>query len=255
MSAHLWLPRASLCRPLVFLVTVSFLGCNDPPATLEEVVERNTEAAGGRAALEAVHSIQVDLHIVDPGFAVDGVYRAIRPGQMRIDVMSDGKHVFTEALNSSRAWQWKGKGAPVGASSTAAAALQHGVELPGKLFGLHEARPRGHQLDLVGRETVDGIDYNVLRLTFSDGYTTFLYVDPGTWLITRRRDRRPLHPDVDPTPTTIESRYSDFRRIAGVQFSFANTDVDLATGKVLETTTVKSILVNPAVAEVIFETL
>ena len=255
MSLSPWAPRAWLCRALAVLAAASLLGCSRAPATLEEVIERNTEATGGRAAIEAVQSIRVDLHIVDPGFSVDGVYQAVRPGKMRIDVMSGGKHVFMEAFNGVRAWQWEGKGEAIVASQTAAAALQHGVELPGKLFGLHEARQRGHKIDLTGRETMDGVNYYILRLIFADGYATSLYVDPGTWLITRRRDVRPLHADVNPTPTTIETRYADFRRIAGVLFAFANTDVDLATGKVLETTTVKSLLVNPAVAEAIFERL
>jgi hypothetical protein len=129
------------------------------------------------------------------------------------------------------------------------------VELPGKLFGLHEMKQRGHKIDLVGRETVDGIDYYVLRLTFGDGYTTSLYVDPQSWLITRRRDVRPLHVDVDPTPTTIEQRISDFREIAGVRFAFASTEIDLKTGKQLESTKVGSIKVNPPIDESIFKKL
>jgi hypothetical protein len=52
-------------------------------------------------------------------------------------------------------------------------------------------------------------DY-LLQPTLGDGYVTTLYVDPNSWLITRRRDVRPLHVDVDPTPTTIEQRMSDF---------------------------------------------
>src|ERR687892_2365015 len=74
--------------------------------------------------------------------------------------------------------------------------------LLGKLFGLHELQRRGHRVDLTGRERIDGIDYCALRITLNDGYTTTLYVDPKSWLVTRRRDFRPLHVDVDPTPTT-----------------------------------------------------
>lgn len=256
MSLYLWPPlNVFLWRALLLLATTGFCACSRQPLSLEDVVARNTEATGGRTAIEAVHSIQVDLHIVDPGFAVDGVYRAMRPGKMRIDVASDGKHVFTEAFNGRRAWQWEGRGDSVAATATAAGALQHGVEMPGKILGLHEVQQRGHKLALRGREAVDGVDYYVLRLTFADGYTTSLYVDPRTWLITRRRDVRPLHPDVDPTPATIESRYSDFRRISGVQFSFAGEDVDLATGKVLETTTVKSLQINSAFPETVFDVL
>ena len=223
--------------------------------TVDDVIERNTSAMGGRAAIEAIHSIEINLHITDPGFEVDGIYHAARPGRMRIDVQAGGKQVFTEAFDGQQGWQSHDQSEPEPASPKAAAALRHGVELPGKLFVLHEMKQRGHKIDLVGRETVDGIDYYVLRLTFGDGYTTSLYVDPQSWLITRRRDVRPLHVDVDPTPTTIEQRISDFREIAGVRFAFASTEIDLKTGKQLESTKVGSIKVNPPIDESIFKKL
>ena len=232
------------------------LGCNRHPLTVDDVIERNTRAMGGRAAIEAIHSIEIDLHIVDPGFEVDGIYRATRPGRMRIDVHASGKHVFTEAFDGQRGWQWQGESKDQQeVSAKATAALRHGVELPGKLFGLHELKQRGHRFELVGREKIDGIDYYVLRLTFGDGYTTGVYVDPDNWLITRRRDVRPLHVDVDPTPTTIEQRGSDFREVSGVQFAFASTEIDLKTGKELERAKISHIKVNPPLDESIFTKL
>jgi hypothetical protein len=233
----------------------ALLGCNRPSLTVDDVIERNTKAMGGRAALEAVHSIEVNLHIVDPDFEVDGIYHAARPGRMRIDVQAGGKHVFTEAFDGDRGWEWTDKGDPKLASEKAARALRHGVELPGKLFGLHEIKRRGHRIELLPREKIDGIDYHVLRLTLSDGYVTTLYVDPNSWLITRRRDVRPLHVDIDPTPTTIEQRSSDFREVSGVQFAFASTETDLKTGKQLESSKISSVKVNPPLDQSIFEKL
>jgi hypothetical protein len=229
-------------------------GCEPAPLTVDQVIERNAQAVGGRAASEAVKSIEVDLHIVDPDFEVDGRYRAARPGRMRIDVIAGGKHVFTEAFDGDRGWQWKGT-AVEEASPKAIAALRHGVELPGKVFGLHELRQRGHRVDLAKREAIDGTNYYALRITLSDGYITTLYVDPSSWLITRRRDVRPLHVDVDPTPAIIESRFSDFRRVNGVLFAFVSVDTDLATHKLLETTTVRSVKVNPHLDPAIFSAL
>lgn len=223
--------------------------------TLDQLIDRNVQAQGGRAAIEAVQSIKLALRIVDPDFEVDAIYYAARPGRMRIDITAEGKSVYVEAFNGSRAWQWKGKGEPIEESETATGALRHGIELPGKLFGLHEAQGRGNELGLLGRESIDGIDYYVLRLTFSDGANTTLYLDPGTWLITRRRDLRPLHPDRDPTPTTIETKMTDFRKVAKLVFSFASTDTDMKTGKVLEKVTVRDVKLNQPVPEGFFDTL
>jgi len=239
----------------VAVVTASF-GCSRSPTTVDEVIERHTKAMGGRAAIEAIQSIEIDLHITDPKFAVDGSYFAARPGKMRIDVNAGGEHVFTEAFDGQKGWQWEGKGtAQKVATEKATPALRHGVELPGKLFGLHELKRRGHRIELDRREKIDGINYYVLRLTLSDGYLTTLYVDPKNWLVTRRRDVRPLHVDVDPTPTTIEQRNSDFRTIGGVQFAFASSETDLQSGKVLETAVIRGVKINPALVSSFFERL
>jgi len=235
------------------LATASF-GCSRSATTVDEVIERHTKAMGGRAAIEAIQSIEFDLHITDPKFEVDGTYFAARPGKMRIDVNAGGDHVFTEAFDGQKGWEGKGTSQKP-ATEKATAALQHGLELPGKLFGLHELKARGHRIELAEREKIDGISYYVLRLTLNDGYATTLYVDPNSWLITRRRDVRPLHVDVDPTPTTIEQRSSDFRTISGVQFAFASSETDLQNGKVLETTVVRGVKINPPLAPFIFEKL
>jgi hypothetical protein len=237
------------CKALLALPLIALLpACDRAPKTVDELIDRNTQAMGGRQAIEAVQAIAVDLHIVDPGFTADGSYRAARPGRMRIDVKVENKHVFTEAFDGERGWEWKGEGtATAETSAKATAALRHGIELPGHLYGLHELRQRGHRLELIGRQKIDEIEYYALRLTLNDGYNTTLYLDPKSWLITRRRDVRPLHVDIDPTPTTIEQRLSDFRRVAGVWFSFANTETDLKTGKLLETTTARTITVNPRI--------
>lgn len=242
----------------LFLLTVGFgaalAGGKPHSLRIDEIIRRNTEAMGGRAAIEAVQSVEVDLHVSNLKFEVDGVYRAARPGRMRIDITAGGKHVFTEAFDGERGWQWDGK-EKKNAGPTASGALRHGVELPGNLFGLHELRLRGHRVELIGREKIDGVDYYALRVTLADGFETSLFLDPETWRITRRRDVRALHPDLDPTLTTIEARKSDFRQIDGVWFSFKSEDVDLKTGKVIESTNVKEIRVNPVIDVALFHML
>jgi hypothetical protein len=246
------------CKILLVLLPAIFVsGCHEQSdsLSLDEIIERNTDAIGGRAAIEAVQSIQIELHIKDPSFEVDGTYYATRPGKMRIDVSAEGKHVFTEAFDGQSGWQWEGKGEQKPATEKATAALRHGVELPGKLFGLHELKARGHRMKSIGREQIDGVNYYALQLILNDGYAVSLYVDPDTWLVTRRRDVRPLHVDMDPTPTTIEQVSSDFRDVNGVKFPFGTIEIDLKTGKLLESTITKSVKINPSLPPTLFDTL
>ena len=173
--------------------------------------------------------------------------------EVRIDVFYQGKRVYTEAYDGSNAWQQKGDGQPVEDSgATGAATLWHGTVLPGKLFGLHEAQRFASTLELQGRESIDGLNYYVLKLTLKDGFVTYLYLNPDTWMIERTREFRALHPDIDQAQEWTESRFSDFRMVDGVMRSFSSSHVDLKTGAVLQTSTIKEIKTNPPVDDSIF---
>jgi hypothetical protein len=216
--------------------------------SLDGLVASNTVARGGAAAIEAVHSLQMHVRIVEPSFAVDAVYRASRDGSMRVDVYDgNGQRVYTEALEGGRAWsRAAGEDTPVRATGAeGTAALRHGIESPFKLYGLHELTGRGHALEFRGRENVDGTDYYVLRAVFGDGRETSYYLSPVTALIERERQYRALHVDADPTPHWIETRYEDYRSVDGVLFPFRQVESRLDTGEVLATSTISRLIVNP----------
>ena len=98
------MPLSRVCFHLLVLCALALAatggGCKRTATTVDEIIDRNTEARGGRRAIEAVQSLAIDLKIVDPGFAVDGTYRAARPGKMRIDISADGG----TAVSSADGW-------------------------------------------------------------------------------------------------------------------------------------------------------
>jgi hypothetical protein len=174
---------------------------------------------------------------------------------MRIDVFIGGKRVFTEGFDGTEGWQMPGNATSAKpASPEGAAALRHSGQLPTNVLGLHEMAAHGHRLELAGREEIDGILYYALDLTLDDGFRTRYFVDPKRFLVVRSRVRKALHPDNDPTPTRIETVWSDFRPVSGVLFPFAARDTDLATGKLLQTTTLLEMSANRPIEDALFRT-
>jgi len=86
--------------------------CKSPqppvPATLEDVVQRHTQARGGRSAIEAIENLEARLRVVEPNFTVEGIWQVDRKGRMHIDVFADGKRVWSEAYDGSVAWDMAG---------------------------------------------------------------------------------------------------------------------------------------------------
>lgn len=244
-------------RWIALFAAVSLAGCTaarTPDLDLAGIVARNADARGGRAAIEAIQSLEARLRIVEPTYEAEGTWRVDRRGRMRIDVFIGGKRVFTEGFDGTNGWQMPGNAASAKpASPEGAPALRHSGQLPTNVLGLHEMTAHGHRLEFAGREEIGGIRYYALDLTLDDGFRARYFVDPKSFLVARSRVRKALHPDNDPTPTTIETVWSDLRPVSGVLFPFAARDTDLATGRLLQTTKLLEMAANGPTDDGLFQ--
>jgi hypothetical protein len=111
----------------------------------------------------------------------------------------------------------------------------------------------GNKVSSEGRETVDGINYYVIKVTLSDGFQKYYYIHPENWRIERSRDFTALHPDMDATKKWTESRFSDFRMQDGVLRSFMSEEYDLKSGEKIQTTMVESFKTNPEIDPKIYK--
>jgi len=219
---------------------------------LDQVIENHVQAIGGRLAVERLNILRVDFHLIEPSYEADGVYMAERAGRMRVDMFIGGARVFSEGHDGSQGWQQPqdaSHGSP--ASAAGSRALLHGIE--NQVFGLHELGRRGHYLELAGKEFADDVEYFVVKLVYRDGHTLHRYMNTGNWLIERSRERKALHPDVDPAETTVETLFTDFHQAGGgLLRPFRETQTDLSTGRLLQTTIIKELLINPVLDPALF---
>ncbi|HEV2111771.1 MAG TPA: hypothetical protein VGT99_10495 [Gammaproteobacteria bacterium] len=248
-------------RFLVFRLCLSMLsGCMGPAAAsdkaavdLERIVANNETAVQAGTDTSQIKAVEVDLDIREANSDSEAIYRADRQGRMRIDIYSGGKRVYTEAYDGHQGWDW-GKAGSAPTVDRYAAALWHGTQFPGQIFGLQDMAALGHKLEYIGREIVAGVDYYVLKLTLSDGFETYRYINPDTWLIERGRDFRSFHPARNhDRKTWIETVWSDYRPVQGVRRSFLSVNTDLGSGQWQATNTIHAIKINPTLDPAIFK--
>jgi hypothetical protein len=168
----------------------------------------------------------------------------------RVDVVIGGEHVFTEAVSEAGAWQQFGADPPERASPEGTDTLRRGAI--GNLYGLHEFPDIGYQLRLLEPLLIEGTSYYSVEVTAPDGHTEVRYIDPETHLVTRKRDVRAIHPDIDPTQLRTENTYLDFRTVDGILRPFRFLNRDLENGELLQETEIKSVELNPAIDRAIF---
>ena len=151
------------------LAMPAFAASQSANLSLTEIVTRHTAALGGAAALNAVRAKAVDLQIVEKGEVVLAHYRCSKEPGFRIDIYDKGKHVFCEGLDARGPWIWPG-GAPA-ARQRVADAKRTGIEgIEFNLYGLNAFPGLGNKLALDGRETIEGVNYHVLRVDLKDSY-------------------------------------------------------------------------------------
>jgi hypothetical protein len=203
--------------------------------SLDQVIERHTQARGGKARLDRVQAQAVDMQIMEKGKVIQARYRCDKSPAYRIDIYDGGKHAFCEGLDAQGTWIWPGDQpqARQGIEDGKRAGLE-GIQF--NLYGLHAFPALGNRLSLDGREEIAGVNYYVVRVDLKYGDPAFLYIDPQNWMIARRREIRAFHPDMDNSKRHLESQFTDFRDVDGVMSSFLQHQVDLATGAITQVT-------------------
>lgn len=208
--------------------------------------------SGRAAALDRLKCCWIKLDITEGGQTIQGHYAADIAGLVLIDIRVAGKLVYREGVDNKGVWLWPSQDpAPrESAAQGAANAPLHGIE--GNLVGLHRFAERGHKLKFLPPQKIDGRRNRVVEVVFKTGHTSYFYIDPS-WLITRKRDERAYHPDVDQTKNRVESRYSDFKSVEGVTPSDRNEDYDLNAGTLLAVNQVTQRIWNPELAPQTFD--
>lgn len=205
--------------------------------SLQEILQRNLQAVRVERLHSGPENTDKILRINEAGHSLVARYRASLNGFVRIDVFEENNRVFSEGKDAMGVWEWPaGKDSPENVSNEGAGALEHGIEF--NLYPLAELPRRGHQIELVGNESFAGKQYFVLKITLSDGFVTYRYVNAETWLVDFSRDFRAFHPGIDSTKKDIETRYDQWNQADGIVFASRSRNVDLETGDVIATTLV-----------------
>jgi hypothetical protein len=189
-------------------------------ATLDTLLDRYVEARGGFDALERQTALRLRSTNHEGRWNPVFDYRTMKPGYMWISATYDDGEVIFEGFDGERGWEkWGDKPAEY-VGGDAARGLNQGAQSPVHLYGLHHMEDLGSEVTFEGCTDIDGDTYFNIRVISAFGTDIDYFLD-GDYRLVRGRSVRPLHPTIDPTPITIEERWSEFRLVGDVLHPFA----------------------------------
>jgi hypothetical protein len=223
-----------------FTLVLSIRGNCQQPLTVEKIVARHIEALGGQQKIEAIHSIVFRLTYREGDFVMpDGYMAKMRPCYKTLGDPKNLKVDVNEGFDGSSWEYYSDPGVVLRTVGAAAAATRHGTEL---IDSLADAGMLGARIELAGEKPFAGKLAYKLHVALGDGFEKDLFVDQQSFLILGDRRAAPVH--AFGAAVQSENRFGDYRPVNGVLFPFTVQEVEIATGKELNSVTMQSIAVN-----------
>ncbi len=179
--------------------------------TLDEVVARSFEARGGLEKLRAVKSMRFTGKMTSGPMEAPAVYEAKRPNKSRLDATIQGL-TMTQAFDGQVGWQvvpFQGNKDPQPMSPEEQQIAEEESDFDGPLVDYKE---KGHQVELLGKEKVEGTDAWKLRVTRRSGTVETLYLDADNYLAIKGESRRTMRG----TEVESEQTIGDYKEVEGL---------------------------------------
>lgn len=215
---------------------------------VDQLISRNVDARGGADAWRAVSTLrlagQMDL---GRGLYVPYTLEQKRPGQMCLEFEFDDE-LATQCVANGAGWKrlpFRGRRLPEPMTEKELLDLSDTASIDGLLF---DSARRGHEIELLGHETLDGRDTIKLEVDLPTGAKRWVYLDAETALEIRVDATRIL----DGEERLVETYYSDWRDTDGLRIARRlETRTEGVPGS--HFVTIDDVTVNPAIADERFQ--
>jgi photosystem II stability/assembly factor-like uncharacterized protein len=201
----------------------ALLGLPAPPArsvTADELVAKNIQARGGAARLDAIQSLRLTGRAVfgfgDAQINAEWARISKRPGMIREEISLQGL-TEVEAWDGKDAWtlnpfEGRREAQKDSADDARVRGLQADISGP-----LAHWREKGHTIEYLGTEDVDGTPAYKLRVSLKNGDTQYIVLDPDYFL--EIRTETVSH--VRGTERITEADLGSYAQVAGVWIPFS----------------------------------
>ena len=202
------------------------------PPGVDAIIARHIAARGGADAIRAIGNLMFEKgQYSEAGytgeFAGNATMMLARPYYKLVGYPGRSKDVM-EGYNGA-AWEWYGDpGVVLWTTGAASEASRHYADVEGPFL---DYQAKGSTVTLIGEARIGDRPADQVRLTMMDGYTIDNFFDRQNHMLIASRHTAKVH--AFGSDVTSETRFSDFRRVAGVLFPFRSSEVEIATGKEL----------------------
>lgn len=204
---------------VVFLCGLALLAGYAVAETVEEIVAANLEAKGGEEAWKALESGKMTGTMRMGGGAAGTMEMPFtvefkKPHRIRLEFTMQGM-TAVQAFDGEIGWAilpFLGKTEAEEMAEDQVKQLKDQADFEGVLVNYKE---KGHTVELVGQEEVDGTPAYKLKVTRADGDVDFLYLDEEYFVEFKMEATR----EVQGNEVTVSTVLGDYKEVDGLVFA------------------------------------
>ena len=185
--------------------------------TADEIIAKNIQARGGMDKMKSVQSMKATATMaMGPGIEAPGVLIQKRGNLARLEFTIQGL-TAVQAYDGKNAWQvmpFMGKKDPELMSADEANEVEEMADIDGPLV---DYKSKGHQVEYLGKEKIEGTDAYKLKLSLKNGDVQTIYIDADSYLEIKEETKR----TVRGSEQVVESSIGDYKEVNGLIFPFA----------------------------------
>ena len=196
------------------------LWCLPPAAaaqTADEIVKKAIDARGGIDKIKAVQSERITARLTSgPGAEALVILELKRPHKLRSEIIVEGQKIVRVYDGKSEGWTINPFGESKDVQPMSPEELKEIPDESDMDGPLVEYKSKGGQIELVGKEDLDGKPVYRLKLTSKSGDVRSYFLDASSFLTVKWEGLRKIEGKEFPW----ESALSDYREVQGMKFPF-----------------------------------
>ncbi len=186
------------------------IGVGSVCQTADDIIEKHLNAMGGKEKLKSIKTVVMEGKILANGAEIPVTTTFINNQGMRIDINLMGMKGFV-IMRPDSGWTFMpfgGQTSPEAVPSDQLKGMKSNFDLSGQLC---DYSLKGHQVEYLGLDDVDGTECHKLKVTDSEGYLSYHFIDPDTYFLVRTIAKR----TIGGKEIEAQSDFNNYKQVEG----------------------------------------
>ena len=197
----------------VIVLTIVFLSPLVQAQSLDEIIKNNLEAKGGVEKINAFKTGKMTGKMMMQTFEMPYTMWFKKPNRVKMEMVFQGTNM-TFAYDGNIVWQispFTGSTDPQEVTGDQAEQVKDSGEMMDEPF--IDYKKKGHKIELIGKEDLEGTEVFKLKLTRKDGQEIYYFIDTEAFIELKTSTTKKLQ---DGREIKMDTILGDYKPVAGV---------------------------------------